>query len=793
MEQLNANVKPVQAEERLRSLITTMGDEELRMWEADLRLTIGRFLKKRRKALSLELNQRLDGPEAMPEPLGPPPVDSLPAADLDALSADFTDELRDLSERHIYEWSTSYRDVLSVYFDHFCEADMAAPEGVDVLSVMHEPLAVHSEEIGRKGFLYLTQEKGESPQYAVTKSLNGLQRFLDLPIEFFTTKAVTVNQDDARTLRDLCSGMLRAILGGYARVQFGHLSGGQILPRHPRFWAHSLAFLTDADLELLLSVFEPGEFRDGVTLAVRPVAQALDDLCTSVRDYVPLTALAQLNWEVHRLEISIRPPPYASEPKLIEIQSYIYGSSVSRGNLEEAAVRTVDVIVAPLRPDLHSLVNQSERLHSIVVPAAEAEEEVGPTGQRVLSALESAVYKRRSPRGGAQPLQYNFAREFPLHDPFLARYHHVRRSSVRELLRAFEQRNGVRLWCSIRRSGKTTACLDLSTTDRAAVVIQTCETTGRIPEGSIFYDSVCRSIADGRQLPPTYFPEIVKETAAESSSRAGRIVFVLDEYETLFGRLNSAVSREEDLRYTVAQPLLNQMVEFSRENLLVFLGQQPNAHYILMDQNQLSAYVQQDSFPLFQHEAGTVQGELSELIRKVLTERVSVDPSFVDEVHSETAGHPYLTVNLLVEFVDWLIEKQRPVSSLSLDAVDFEKFVKAKLRPKDVSLSPEYHFFRETIGEALGAQARATTPWLHAIYTAIRGIVKESPTTLRCTRSDFDEIVEGAHLPELGMDGNLLLSTGSQANFVDHDEHDVWPKIRLLARLAKVTRGRVSA
>src|SRR5204863_4372926 len=115
--------------------------------------------------------------------------------------------------------------------------------------------------------------------------------------------------------------------------------------------------------------------------------------------------------------------------------------------------------------------------------------------------------------------------------------------------------------------------------------------------------------------------------------------------ETLFGRLKSAVAREPDLRYTVAQPLLNQMVSFTRENLLVFLGQQPNAHFILMDQNQLSAYVQQDSFPLFQHEDGTMQGELAELVRKVLTERVSVDPSFVDGVHSETAGHPFLAVN----------------------------------------------------------------------------------------------------------------------------------------------------
>ena len=170
------------------------------------------------------------------------------------------------------------------------------------------------------------------------------------------------------------------------------------------------------------------------------------------------------------------------------------------------------------------------------------------------------------------------------------------------------------------------------------------------------------------------------------------MVFVLDEYETLFGRLKGAVAREPDLRYSVAQPLLNQMVAFTRDNLLVFLGQQPNAYFILMEQNQLSAYVEQDRFPLFEHEEGSSHGELAELIRKVMTERVTVDPSFIDGVFYETSGHPYLTVNLLVEFVEWLIEKRRPVASLLLDWDDLAKFTKQRLRPKDLNLAPNTCF-----------------------------------------------------------------------------------------------------
>ena len=281
--------------------------------------------------------------------------------------------------------------------------------------------------------------------------------------------------------------------------------------------------------------------------------------------------------------------------------------------------------------------------------------------------------------------------------------------------------------------------------------------------------------------------------ASDQSSGHDRFVFILDEYETLFGRLRSAVAREPDLRYTVAQPLLNQMVAFTRDNLLVFLGQQPNAHFILMDQNQLSAYVEQDSFPLFQHDVGRLGGELDTLVRRVLTDRMAIDASFVDGVYGETAGHPYLTVNLLVDIVEWLIEKERPVSALRLDGADFDAYAKQRLRPKHLGLSPEYGFFREAIAEALSSDGRKTTPWLHAVYTCIRGIVRASPETLECTRGDFEAIVDRARLSEVGMDADQLLVTGGQANFLGYDPDRVWPKISLLARIASVTRGRVSA
>ena len=43
---------------------------------------------------------------------------------------------------------------------------------------------------------------------------------------------------------------------------------------------------------------------------------------------------------------------------------------------------------------------------------------------------------------------------------------------------------------------------------------------------------------------------------------------------------------------------------FSHENLLVFPGQEPGKHFILMDQNQIAPYVRPEPFPLFEHASG---------------------------------------------------------------------------------------------------------------------------------------------------------------------------------------------
>jgi hypothetical protein len=405
-----------------------------------------------------------------------------------------------------------------------------------------------------------------------------------------------------------------------------------------------------------------------------------------------------------------------------------------------------------------------------------------------LTRLEALIAERRQLRLGNTTLQQNFARDFPLQNPALTRFFYVYRSSVRDLLRTFERGSGVRLWCSVRRSGKTTACADLgSTTGQAIVVSQTCDSTGHIPDGDVFYKAVCAALARGDQLADDFFVELVRVQGFGQGAIEARYIFILDEYESLFGRLKAALRQDSDLRYTVVQPLLNQMVSYARENLLVFLGQQPHAHYILMDQNQLSAYVQQDPFPLFSHDAGTLRGEAPALLAKILSERSEFDSDFADAVYAETAGHPFLTVNVMVEFVDWLIEGRRPAAKLQFDAGDFARFRGARITPSRLSTAPDYAFFRHAIAEALGAQGRASNPWLHAVYVVMRELADASPHDLMVSRSDFARMCKRAQLGDLGLTPDELLATAAQANFLSHDANTVRPTIPLLGRIAAVT------
>lgn len=793
--ELIRTVQLADAEKRCQALISALPVEGIREWEVELRDTINRFLPKRRKALVAFLDAALAG--RTNSAVGKSKALILSDADLGTLEAQLRTDLADLSRYHIFQWSSFYRDVLVPHFRTLVEAGDIPTNLTALVKIVHREFASHAHDIFSKGYQYL-RNQNMPDDAAVLKSVSGLQRFLEIPIEFYSTSVTATTRGvRAISLRRLTSATLSGILEGYGAVRFGDRTGWQLLPRFPKAWAHYLPFLDSSSAVPVANALEPGQFQEGLAASFLPLLTALDDLVAErSTTFSGLPVLGQYVWQDQRLDVSLQPPFDASPPKLIELQCFFTASAMTVPSLDQAARRGVALALGPMRPDVAEWTGSHDILRSIAVNVAAGHEGDPTLPSRIKELLRYAITQQVAREGEYLPLTYNFARDFPLHNPLLARYFHVYRRSVRDLLRVFEGRNGVRLWCSVRRSGKTTACFDLSTsTGHATVVTQTCDSTDQRFEANVFYDRVVAALDAGLTIPKDFFRQCVHGVSVDGKVDDRRFVFVLDEYETLFERLRLAVRRDRELRYSVVQPLLNQLVAFSRDHLLVLIGQRPDAHFILMDQNQLSAYVQQDAFPLFGHgQSGSAdQSELEELVRKVLTERVAFHRSFVDAVHAEAGGHPFLTVKLLVALCDWLVDTRRSARALCLTSDDFAAFASTGLTARAIGTNREYAFFHEAISEALSDEGVQDTPWLHAVYWCLRRLAQDSPGSLRCSRGDFAQIVEEHRIPErLGFTAEYLLATAAQANFLAFGEDFVTARIPLLARLASQARRRMA-
>lgn len=162
----------------------------------------------------------------------------------------------DLHEHHIFQWSTFYLDCLTKYFDRFLDT-MTHPSSDELFEVISRPLADHAHVTFSKGYEYVHARSTSEPadslhsrevlnhDNAVKKSINGLSRFLALPLDFYSARLSGASgYRSTFVLRTLMSAAVSGVLAGYSRVQFGRQSGGEILPRWQRQWVPYMAFLT---------------------------------------------------------------------------------------------------------------------------------------------------------------------------------------------------------------------------------------------------------------------------------------------------------------------------------------------------------------------------------------------------------------------------------------------------------------------------------------------------------------------------------------------------------------------
>lgn len=760
-------------ERKLEALIGEMDSDQLSEWRPEIEESIGKFWPKRRKNLSELLEQKTAKAEPDPD-----------------LATDFRKALDELRERHIFQWSTFYRDCLGEYLPRFLrEMDGGPPE--TIARSLSELLAAHTRETFLKGYEFVRGERRHDE--AVRKSLNGLSRFLALPLDFYSVRSSTPSEpESAFSLRLAVSAAVSGILDGYAATSFGRQKGSVILLRFQRSWMHYMAFLIPRHAENVIDHLGAGPLTDGLRTSVLPLLDALDRFYQRPDDYRPLPVAGQYAWLQRRLDITVRPPRDAVSQRLMEVNAFWDEGFVSPADMEDAARRQVTLVVAPLRPDVQKIVSERPELAEIIVPVSGTREETATRAFKIWNGVLGAL---RSDPSSTVPITLNFAREFPLHDQNRDRatLFHVARTSVRDLLRTFERRPGVRLWCSVRRSGKTTACLDLdSTSGESNIVSQTCGAARS--DDTRFHDLVRAAVEKGDMISGRFVQDAVAQCAPLVNDEDKRLVLVLDEYETLFRLLKTAAERKPAIRHAVVQPILNQLMIFSYDNLLVFLGQQPDAHFILMDQNQLAPYVQQDAFPLFEHAPRTTVGEFSELVRSILANRIECAASFLDALFAETAGHPYLTANVLGEFVEWLIEEKRRQHGLQVQGNDFAEFARRKLNADRMLLSPDYQFFRYAAAEAMSMQGYRDNQWLFTAYWVLRELSKNGVGGFRVERSGFPDLMDRIPVPqgEPAPDCNEILRSASQANFLSYDDEWVRVRIPTLGRIAAAVRPKVT-
>ena len=777
----------------LEDLIRNMSRPVLEEWRVDLQARIDRFQQKRRRELQQLLDDRTRDRSvgrhgAVAEVAGrdtslgkeQAPVEDILDSEIEHVGGAFEADLTVLREKHIFQWSTAYTESLNCHFDAYLPL-LRSNLAEDAAHSIRLRLEEHTATIFSHGYEY-GRSRGLTQEIAIQKSIHGLASFLDLCLDYYLQGANTSHDwEDTSSLRALISATAGAILRSYAFLRLGDIDGATLLARFPGRWAYHLAFLSAKAGEDVIGKLPDHSLRSGLERAALPLLDCLDSLLSQPREtYFPIPLVGRFYGEHRCLDVGVRSPSVWGADRFIYLRAHLDEAFVSERDLDEAAARRFGLVLAPLKPDVAHLVRSSDQIGGIVV-------EVGDSGRPTVArsateVLARRIYELRSKIEGARPITYNVAHEFPLQTPGKSPFYHVRRTSVRDVLARFDRENGARLWCSVRRSGKTTACFDLDITPGGSVIVsQTCGTE-QTTNGRVFYDRVREAIESRTPLARNFVESVVRDCAPLPVDQPDRTVLIIDEYETLFGYLES----ESSTRYSVAQPLLNQLVEFASNNLLVLLGQQPGAHFILMDQNQLAPYVKQDPFPLFEHHLKA--GEFSQLVGKVLRDQINVASGFVDALHIETAGHPFLTVNVLRTLVDWLIEQQRPARGITLDDADFAEFRAEKLGRDQVSLAPDYDFFRAAAKAAMGESGYHHNPWLYTAYWLVRKIACAAPETFTVALSDLPVLLKSLPAPGPLPEPNEMLRTATQANFLSYSAETVAVKVRTLGRVAAAVR-----
>lgn len=774
----------------LLALLQQGSREDLARLQGPIQEIVGKFLKNKKRDLTNALQKRLGeqvasaktevGRSATPGPSG-----------FLAFEASLQDRLDALSKWHIFQWSTYYRDELRGIMADTVRLLNAGEDADAAFDLIGRLVQAHSSEIFTKGYSFVSAQSWATSDLAIGKSLAGLRAFLDLPVEIYADESSRISSPkDCRILRRATSRMLAGILIGFTETDLGQASAPELLRRTIKSWAPALPLLEESDFDRISNALDLEHLAALLGRPLRVLIRALDEASakSSVDPVVVMSAF--VNLDDSSIDMTLRPPADSSDTKPLEI-AILSGSTETVRHQIEQRVRLGFIACVTEKPASTYWGGKfvPKPIADVVVPVPDG---TSDATSFLLERLRLRFYESSVVIQPSTPLRTNIAERFPLENPTLLTFFRVQRPSIRALETVLSTRTGVLLWCSVRRSGKTTGVSELANAiQEKSAVFQRCELTGIDKSSRMLFERVCDALDDLKPLPRDFLRKLVAQAAPMGVAQARGSILILDEYDRLFGRLRAAGRRNEDARHLVIQPLLDQLVEYATENLLILLGQQPNAHYIFMDQNQLSAYVQQEPYPLFSHEQGTSRGEFWELISRTFQQTLRFDPSFANAIHDETGGHPFLTVNLLRDYVDWLISRNVVPSQVTLTRSQFDEFAVTHLNSRSISLCRHYEYFRSAASEALSDDGASDSPWAHATYSLVRELgLHGSGHKMAVARKQIEERITSV-LDDVGLSGftcESFVASAAQSNFVEVWDDMIAAKIPLLARIAAATR-----
>lgn len=746
---------------------------------------IGRFMPQKRRRLDEVFSSRLGRiqPKSVEKAAAGRSGQSLPLNQFVDL---LNDRFAELSMWHIFQWSTYYRDELKMIMAETMDLLRSSSDPDTALSEVGMSFQAHSSEIFTKGFSRLISQGRTTPDAAVAKALGGVRSFLALPVEIYAEEASRISEaKECRALRRVTSRMLRGILIGFLNSGLGEFKAPELLIRTAKSWVHVLPLLEETDLELLNQSISLGDIASILGRPLELLAQELDHASAkSSVDAVVVTS-AMVNIDDAAIDVTLRPPADSSDTKPLEL-GVLGGTGGLRSQIERRVKLGYIACVTP-KPVKEYWKGSFPTKEVTNIVVAMPENGINSVGF-LLSRLRLRFYENTLVVQPSVPLKTNIAERFPLENPFLMSFFRVERPSVRALQTTLSTRTGVLLWCSVRRSGKTTGVSEMASgiAERNAV-FQRCEMTGGDKASRMLFEEVCDALERTSPLPRDFLRSVVARAAPMGVQENRGSILIIDEYDRLFGWLRVMGRRSEDARTLVVQPLLDQFVEFATENLLILLGQQPNAHFIFMDQNQLSAYVQQEPFPLFSHENGSPESEFHELVRRTFQQTLTFDTSFVDAIFEETGGHPFLAVNLLRDLVDWLIKRKIIPNETRLTKQLYREYAVTELTVDAIGRSPHYKFFRGAASEALSNASVEESPWLHAAYKLLRHLaLNGDSSTSAMSIQNAEEYVNSILVKSTlsAYTGSSFLASAAESNFIEHADNHVRAKIPLLARIS---------